>query len=280
MADGLTQPRQVRAGRGTGAIYRRLIGAQVRGHASYRTSFLLDLVANGAIPIIDIVAIFAMFQVTRTIGGFDAAEVIVMFGLSTTAFALADLLVGNIEKIRVYVRQGLLDAVLVRPLSVLGQLVCIDFTIRRVARVVICAAVLAIALPFAGVQWSWARAALLVVALGSGTVFFSAIFVGTATIAFWWIDSGEFANGFTYGGRDFTTYPITVYNGLFQGLFAYAMGFAFVSYYPALALLGRADPLGLPGWLAWCAPLVAGLAAALAAIIWRFGIRHYRSTGS
>jgi ABC-2 type transport system permease protein len=280
VADGLAQPHEVRAHRRTAGIYRGLIGAQVRGHASYRASFLLDLMANGAIPIIDIVAVFAMFQVTRTVGGFGAAEVIVMYGLSTTAFAMADLLVGNIEKIRVYVRQGLLDAVLVRPLPVLGQLVCIDFTIRRVARVVICVVVLAIALPVAGVDWTWARAALLVVVLVSGTAFFAAMFVGTATIAFWWIDSGEFANGFTYGGRDFTTYPVTVYNGFFRGLFAYAMGFAFVSYYPALALLGRADPLGLPEWLVWCAPLVAGLAAAFAAIIWRFGIRHYRSTGS
>ena len=114
-----------------------------------------------------------------------------------------------------------------------------------------------------------------------GAVFFGAIFVATATVAFWWIDSGEFANGFTYGGRDFTSYPITVYSGLFRRIFAYSLGFAFVAYYPALALLGRPDPLGLPGWAGlvrrrwWpCA------AVAVAALVWRFGVRHYRSTGS
>ena len=139
---------------------------------------------------------------------------------------------------------------------------------------------LALALSRAGVDWSAARVLLLAVALSSGTIFFAAVFVATATIAFWWIDSGEFANGFTYGGRDFTAYPITVYNGFFRGLFAYAMGFGFVAYYPALALLGRPDPLGQPGWLAWCAPAVATVAAGAAALMWRHGIRHYRSTGS
>jgi len=262
------------------AVYRRLMAAQVRGHAAYRASFALDLLSNALIPVIDLIAIVAMFRVTRTLGGFSAVEVLVMFGLSASAFALGDLAVGNIERIRVYVRTGLLDAVLLRPLSALGQLLAVDFTIRRVTRFLAGLTVLVLALAAAGVDWSPARAALVGIAVLSGAVFFGAVFVATATVAFWWIDSGEFANGFTYGGRDFTSYPVTVYSGFFRRAFAYGLGFAFVAYYPALGVLGRPDPLGLPGWLAWCTPAVAVAAAGLAAIAWRFGIRHYRSTGS
>jgi ABC-2 type transport system permease protein len=261
-------------------VYRRLLAAQVRGQASYRASFALDLAGNALVPLIDVLVIMAMFRVTRTLGGFTAIEVLVMFGLAGTSFALADLAVGNIEKIRSYVREGLLDTVLVRPLSALGQLLAVDFTIRRVARLVVAGSILALAVSRAGVTWTPARVALLVSAPLLGAVFFSGLFVATATVAFWWIDSGEFANGFTYGGRDFTSYPVTVYGGVFRAVFAYAMGFAFVAYYPALALLGRADPLGLPGWAGWCAPLVAFAAAGVAAGAWRLGVRHYRSTGS
>ncbi|HEX6871617.1 MAG TPA: ABC-2 family transporter protein [Micromonosporaceae bacterium] len=262
------------------AVYRRLYAAQIRGQSSYRTSFLLDLASNALIPLIDVLVILATFRVTRTIGGFTMVEVLVMYGLSVTSFALADLVVGNIERIRWYVRLGTLDAVLVRPLSALGQLVAADFSIRRVARLVVALIVLTLAVRQAGVDWTPARIALLLTAPVVGAVFFGAMFVGTATIAFWWIDSGEFANGFTYGGRDFTTYPVTVYSGVFRGLFGYAMGFGFVAYYPALALLGRSDPLGLPAWVAWCGPVVAVAAVGVAALMWRAGIRHYRSTGS
>jgi ABC-2 type transport system permease protein len=261
-------------------VYRRLMSAQVRGHAAYRMSFALDLASNALIPAVDVLAVVAMFQVTRSLGAFSAIEVLVMFGFSASAFALADLAVGNIERIRVYVRVGLLDAVLVRPLSALGQLLAGDFTIRRVTRFATALCVLVLALANAGIDWTVARAALVGVAIVSGTVFFGAIFIATATVAFWWIDSGEFANGFTYGGRDFTSYPITVYSGFFRRAFAYGLGFAFVAYYPALGVLGRPDPLGLPGWVAWGTPAVAAVAAAVAAVAWRFGIRHYRSTGS
>jgi ABC-2 type transport system permease protein len=178
------------------------------------------------------------------------------------------------------VRQGLLDAILVRPLSPLGQLLALDFTVRRVTRLAVALAVLLVALARVEVAWTPARIGLIPVAVLAGALFFCAVFVGTASIAFWWIDSGEFAASFTYGGRDFTSYPMTVYSGFFRWAFAYSLGFAFVGYYPALALLGRDDPLGAPAWVAWGTPVVALVAAAVAAALWRVGVRHYRSTGS
>jgi ABC-2 type transport system permease protein len=111
-------------------------------------------------------------------------------------------------------------------------------------------------------------------------VIFGAVFVATATVAFWWIESGEIANGLTYGGLAFTQYPITIYNALFRRLFAYAVGFAFVAYYPTLALVDRPDPLGAPAFLGYAAPAIAVMAAVAAGVVWRTGVRHYRSTGS
>lgn len=262
------------------ATYRRLLGAQVRSQASYRASFAIDVASNALAPLIDIVTIVAVFQVTRSLGGFTAPEVLTMFGLTATSFTLADLAVGNIERLRTYIRIGLLDAILVRPLSVLGQLLALDFTIRRISRVAVALAVLAGGLVTADIPWTPARVLLIVVAPFAGALFFGAVFVATATVAFWWIESGEFANGFTYGGKEFSSYPVTVYNGTFRWLFGYTLGFAFAGYYPAVALLGRPDPLGAPPWVAWGTPVVALAAAVVAAAIWRTGIRHYRSTGS
>jgi ABC-2 type transport system permease protein len=53
-----------------------------------------------------------------------------------------------------------------------------------------------------------------------------------------------------------------------------------VAYFPALALLGRPDPLGLPAALQWSSPLVALIAVAVAGLIWRSGVRHYQGAGS
>ncbi|HEY0697568.1 MAG TPA: ABC-2 family transporter protein [Micromonospora sp.] len=257
-----------------------LLGAQLRAQASYRVSFAIDLLTNVGSTVFDVLTVLVLFRVTPSLGGFDVSEALVVVGLATAAFATADLTVGNIERIRVYVRTGTLDAVLLRPLGVLPQLLLMDLPLRKLSRSVFGFGVLVVALARADIDWTPARAVLAVVAPLAGTVFFASIFVASATVSFWWIESGELGHAVTYGGRDFTAYPTTVYSGWFRRIFAYGLGFAFVAYQPALALLGRADPLGLPGWVGWASPLVAVGAASAAALVWRTGVRHYRSTGS
>ena len=265
---------------GTARAYLALLRGQVRAQTAYRTSFLIDVTGNVGATVSDVLTVLVFFQVTRQLGGFTLTESMVIVGLSAVAFATADLLVGNIDRMRQYVRTGLFDAVLLRPLGALPQLLLMDLPLRKLSRALFGVVVLVTALVAADIPWTPARVLLALVAPLAGTVFFASIFVASATVAFWWVESGELGNALTYGGRDFTSYPVTVYGGFFRAVFAYGLGFAFVAYYPALALLGRPDPLGLPGWVGWAAPAVAGLAATGAAAVWRVGVRHYRSTGS
>nr|WP_201754050.1 ABC-2 family transporter protein [Micromonospora rubida] len=262
------------------AAYWALLGAQARSQAAYRTSFVVDLVGNVGATVLDVITVLVIFGVTRELGGFTFRETLLMVGLSACAFAIADLLVGNVERLPRYVRTGLFDAVLLRPLGALPQLLLMDLPLRKLSRAVFGLAVLVVAVGSAGIDWTPGRVALVLIAPLAGVVFFGSVFVATATVSFYWTESGELANSITYGGKDFTSYPVTVFDGWFRAAFAYGMGFAFVSYQPALALLGRADPLGLPAWAGWAAPAVALVAAALAATAWRVGVRHYRSTGS
>jgi ABC-2 type transport system permease protein len=238
------------------------------------------MITNIGATAIDVLAVLVIFRTTRTVAGFTLPEALLMVSLSSCAFNLADFVVGNIDRLKTYVRTGLLDAVLVRPLGALAQLVLMDLPLRKGLRLVLAVAVLVVAVRVNDIDWTPARAALALVVPVAGAFFFGSIFVLSASLAFWWVDSGELGNAFTYGGRDFTAYPVPVYAGWFRAVFAYGLGFAFVAYQPALALLGRPDPLGLPGWTGFVSPLVALATAGLAALVWRAGIRHYRSTGS
>lgn len=262
------------------AVYARLLAAQARSQAQYRASFGCDLVGSFLFAMSDLVGVLVMYHVTRSLGGFTFSEALLMAGLATSGFALAELWVGGVDRMRIMIRAGLVDALLVRPLSVLGQLLVMDFAPRRIGRVLVTGTVLAVAASRAGIGWTPAKVLLILVTPISAAVLFAAVFVATATVAFWWVESGEFSAAITYGGREFTSYPMTVYDTVTRGLLGFGVGYAFSSYYPALTLLGRADPLGLPTWAGWGSPVVALAAVGLAAVAWRIGIRHYRSTGS
>ena len=260
--------------------YAALLGGQWRSMMAYRASFVVEMISNIGGTALDVIAVLVIFRATPTIAGFTLTEAILMVSLSSCAFNLADFVVGNIDRLTTYVRTGMMDTVLLRPLSALSQLVFMDLPLRKALRVALAVVVLVVALGLNDINWTPARVALALLVPVAGAVFFGAIFVLSASLAFWWVDSGQLGNAFTYGGRDFTSYPVPVYAGWFRAVFAYGLGFAFVAYQPALALLGRTDPLGLPGWTGYVSSLVALLAAGIAALVWRSGIRHYRSTGS
>jgi ABC-2 type transport system permease protein len=54
----------------------------------------------------------------------------------------------------------------------------------------------------------------------------------------------------------------------------------FLNYYPTLYFLDKPDPLGMPACAPFLSPVVGFGTLALALAFWRFGVRHYTSTGT
>ncbi|MGZ4610799.1 MAG: ABC transporter permease [Actinomycetes bacterium] len=260
--------------------YGALIRSRVSAQTIYRGSFAFEVVGQFGIGFIDFAEIYVVFHQVRSLGGFSFPEVALMFGLATCAFAIADILVGHVENLPTYVRTGTFDAMLLRPLSALGQLVTSDFSLRRAGRCLAGLGVLAVALSYAHIEWTPARLALLAVTPLAGTVIFSSVFVATSAVSFWLVEGTEFANAFTYGGNHLSSLPFTVFDVTVRRFFTFVVPAAFVSYLPTLALLGRPDPTGLPSWLSWSGPVAALAAAAAAGLVWRTGLRHYAGAGS
>ena len=109
---------------------------------------------------------------------------------------------------------------------------------------------------------------------------FTAIWVIGAAITFWTVETSEVTNVFTYGGEALVSYPMPIYAEGVRRFFTYVVPLVFVTYLPALYILEKADPLGLPPVLQLCSPVVAVVFLFVARFCWALGVRHYQGTGS
>lgn len=252
----------------------------VRSTMAYRTSFVMMAVGSFATSVLDFVAIMIMFSHVDALGGFSLHEVALLYGLSATSLGLADLLLGSFDRVGTRVRDGTMDTMLVRPVPALAQVAADRFALRRLGR--IGQALLVLGWAVSGVTLeggAWALPLLAVTVL-AGTAIFGAVFVLGGAFQFVAQDAAEVQNSFTYGGATLLEYPPTVFaKDLVRGV-TFVIPLAFVNWLPALRLLGRDDPLGLPGWVDFAGPAVAAACCALAGLAWRAGLRAYRSTGS
>ncbi|MFJ5773593.1 ABC transporter permease [Streptomyces sp. NPDC093094] len=252
----------------------------IRSTVAYRTSFVLTVVGNLLLTGLDFVGILLMFSQVDSLGGWSLPEVAFLYGLSATAFGVADLTLGSMDALGGRIRDGSFDTLLVRPVPVLAQVGADHFALRRLGRITQGALVLGYGLFAADIDWTVPKALLVPVMLVSGAVIFGAVFVAGAAFQFLAQDAAEVQNAFTYGGTTLLQYPPSVFGKeLVRGV-TFVLPLAFVNWVPAAYVLERPYPVDLPQWAAFLPPLVALGFCALSGLAWRAGLRAYRSTGS
>lgn len=261
-------------------LYFLLLGAHLRSQMQYRASFLFELAGNFLVTTLDFIALFILMTRFRQIGGWNLAEVAFLYGTSTVSFTLAEILSGAFSGFDRWVVKGEFDRLLVRPLSLEFQMMTGAFELRHLGRLTQGALALAYALVLLHPVWGIRECLFFGVMLAGGFMVFLAIFIAGATAAFWTPQTGELTNMFSFGGQFMTSYPMHIYQSWMRSLFTFVIPMAFVNYYPALYLLGKPDPLGLPPWTPFLAPFFAAAVLAGAAAFWRVGVRRYQSTGS
>lgn len=262
--------------------YAAILRSRLRSQRVYGASFALDAAASLLFGLIEFVEVWIVFHNVRSLGGLGFDQICLLFGLSHCGYAVSQILVGHVDTLPTYLREGTLEAFALRPLSLLGQLVTSEIALRRLGWVAVGVAALGYGLATNPIAWSPATVTLILISLVCGVAIFCGVFVAAAACQFFLIEGEELTNAFTYGGRYASQQPASIFPPYLVGAFVVAVPVAFVGYVPTLALLGLAAPAEI-GWLdprlAWASPVVAAWVWLVVAGLWRLGVQHYQGGG-
>ncbi len=259
--------------------YIAVLRSRMRAQQSYRLSFASEVFSAFLIGLIEFAEVWVIFHTVKVLGGLDLDAALLLFGLSNTTFALAQVMVGHLDSLPTLIRLGTLDAFHLRPQPLLLQLITSDISLRRLARAAVAIAVLTLGLTRNDIDWGPPTVVLLAITLIGGILIFGGIFVCAAGLQFFLIDGAELTNSFTYGGSFAAMQPASVFPPPLKILFGFAIPVSFTAYLPTICLLGLPGPPLLPSWLAWWTPVAAIWVWLLALCLWRIGTRHYQGGG-
>ena len=262
------------------ALYLRYLGISIRGQMQYRGSFVMLSFGHLIVTAIEFLGILVLFDRFGSLEGWRLHEVALFYGLVNVAFSFADAAARGFDLFGNMVKSGDFDRLLLRPRSTALQLAGQELTLRRVGRLAQGLVILLWASSGLGLTWTAGKIVLTLAAVLGGACLFFGLVVLQATLAFWTTETLEIMNTVTYGGVETTQYPLAIYRPWFRKFFTFVVPLACVNYFPALGIMGRADPLGYPVTFQWLSPLIGILFMFLTLQIWKIGVRHYRSTGS
>ncbi len=263
-------------------LYRRLLGVQIRSQMQYRVSFGMELIGTGMIALFEYASLALVFERFDNLGGWTLGQVAFLYGIAEFAFGIMDMVFAGFDPATfgLGVRRGSFDQLLLRPINITAQVLGSELTLRRVGKIIVGAGIFASALALNPVAWTPLKALLAALIVISQVAFFGGLFIIGATITFWTVESIEVINIFTYGGTYMISHPMHIFPTAMRHFFTYIIPAIFLAYYPALYILELPDPFGMPIFAPWLAPLAGFSALAAGLSFWRFGIRHYQSTGT
>jgi ABC-2 type transport system permease protein len=263
-------------------MYFKLLSIQLRSQMSFRWSFWFDILTTGLLNLSYFASTYLALQRFGSIAGWSIGELAFLYGLAEVSFGSMDMIFSGFDydQFAIFIRQGALDQVLLRPVNILAQIFGSRFILRRIGRITQGAIVLGYAFSQVSIHWTLAKLAFLPVVFASQVIAFGSLFMAGSTLVIWTIQPVEAVNILTYGGAEVMSYPAPIYTGWLRGFFTYVIPFVFMNYYPALYFLDRPDPLGFPVFSPFLAPLLAGTMLWLALRFWNFGLAHYQSTGT
>ena len=263
-------------------LYQKLLGAQLRGQMQYRFGFVLDVIGTMLFTLTEFGAFVLVFGRFPNLGGWKLGEVAFLYGMVEFSFGTMDMIFAGFDPpaFAQHIRKGTLDQFLLRPSSLLVQMFGSDFTLRRVGRIALAFGILVYAINANQIVWTLEKIVFFPFVILGMILFFGGLFMVGATITFWTVESSEAMNIFTYGGGYLISYPMNIYADWLRNIFTFVIPAIFLNYYPALFFLGKPDPFAMPYWVHFLAPFVGATLFWLALQFWKFGLKHYQSTGN
>ncbi len=256
-------------------LYRKYLAIQFKGAMQYKVSFFLTLLGQAFVTINMFLGIFFLFQRFHSIEGFTYNQVLLCYTVTLLQFYLAEFFARGFDRFDAMLGNGQFDRILVRPRNTVFQVLASRFEFTRLGRILQVLVLLPYAVATCGVEWNFPRALTVIFMVLGGALLFSGIFIAGGALSFFTTQGLEVVNVFTDGGKEHGKYPWNVYGKRVLQFCTYIVPYALTQYYPLLYVLGReTNPLYI------FLPLCAAWFLLPAFLLWRLGLRRYKSTGS
>jgi len=258
-------------------IYFKYVRMVVRSLFQYRLSVWMTIIAQFFATFFMFFGMVLLFQRFGTIAGWTLGEASICFAVILTSFALSECFARGFDVFRRYVIGGDFDRILLRPRGTILQVMGLNFEISRLGRLIQSFVVLGLAVSWLNIGFDVMKIITVVFMVISGTAIFTGIFILGATVCFFTLEGLEIVNVFTDGGREIAQYPLSIYNKWVARFFTFIIPFGCINYLPLMYITGRAETNAL---LYMFTPLFGIVFVVPCLLVWRFGVRHYLSSGS
>ncbi len=253
-----------------------IIEAQyIKARMQYRADFLISSVGMFFTSLTTLGVFWVLFNSIPDLAGWTFMELVFIYAFYMIAISPMQILFDHIWQIRFHLVQGTFLKYYFRPLNMMFYYMSEMFDIKGLTQLVLGIGLLVYASIQLGLVWTPFKIVLLIVTLFSAALVIIAIVVMAGCAAFWVLDSYPVL-ALAWRLREFSPYPINIFEGAFRFAFTFIIPIGFIAFYPSQIFL-RPQEISP---LVYLSPVIGAGLFALTYKVWTLGVNSYTGTGS
>lgn len=241
----------------------------------YKLSFFLTFVAQILFVFVELFLICSLFDKFSLLDKYSINELLLGFSVIWLGFSLAQTFGRGFDKFSKIISTGNFDLLLIRPQNIFLQIIGSDLFFEKVSRVIGMLILFIYSAIKVVEKMNFIKLFVLVTMIIGSFAIIMGIFIIGAWVCFYTIQGIEFVNIFTDGTKQLAQYPMTIYNKFVRNFFTYVIPITLINYFPIEFLSGRTTNMAYVFF-----PLISVLFIVPAVMIFKLGIKKYKSSGS
>ena len=257
------------------ALFALFARSSLQTALEYRANFVVSALQSSFWLVWGVVGTLIFFRFSGTIGGWGFEQVLLVVGMFRLMEGLIDgLLRPNITRIVEHIQKGTLDFILLKPVDSQFMASLREINLRTLPDIVVGLGLIVYGLVALGRPPSAVAVLTFVLLVGCAMVMVYGLWMLLITTAFWFVRVENVAELFS-AVYETGRFPVSTFSGPVRAALTFIVPIAFLTTFPAAALLGLLEPR----YLALAPALAAGLFVASRAF-WRVALRSYTSASS
>jgi len=247
----------------------------IKARMQYRADFIISSIGMFFSSLATLGVFWVILHTVNSLAGWSWMEMIFIYAFYMIAISPMQILFDHAWQLRFHIQQGTFLKYYFRPLNMMFYYMSKMFDLKGLTQLFVGIALLIYASMQLHLAWTPTRLSLLMVTLFSAALVQISIMVAAACAAFWILNSYPVL-GLAWKLREFSPYPMSIFDGAFRFAFTFIIPIGFVAFYPSQLFL-RPEEVSP---LIYFSPLIGIGLFAITYWIWTRGVNSYTGTGS
>ena len=243
----------------------------IKSQMQYKSNFILNCTVMFITYFCEFVSTWFLINNFSSIGNWSTNDILLVYSIATLSYGLSRFFFNGFNNVSKQLKRGDFYIHLIKPFNEILSIVSQNISLERIGQIVLGLGILVISLN----KNHNIQKILLIFFIINGTIIYSSLFIISAAVSFWVIESKEIMGIMTHGTLRAIVYPLSIYKKYLRDFMTYIVPVAFISYYPSIILLKKSmdKKILIITWL------VGILVFMFSIFLWKFGIKKYEGSG-